>query len=389
MKNLGRLLTAMVTPFNEEGEVDYEQGRKLALALLDSRSDGLVVSGTTGESPTLSREEKLRLFAEVKSVLGGRGTVIAGTGSYNTAESIELTKEAERTGVDACLLVVPYYNKPTQEGLYQHFTAIAQSTTLPCILYNVPSRTVTSLSAETIIKLSHIDNIIGVKEASGNLDQVSKIINGAKEGFFVWSGNDSDTLPILALGGYGVISVASHLVGSQIKGMIDSFVSGKADEAASTHRRLLPLVNALFVISNPIPIKYALNQIGFSVGKPRLPLTEPDEKSATVIKDTLKNYQVDLPIPREMTVDELYVICKEQLKTLGVQLQGANIGGFYGYYKKKYIVWVAQTEWPSYLTIDIKKADDSWIGKKLVDNKQTLDKVFHDYIKPRIAELEK
>ena len=296
MKNLGRLLTAMVTPFDEKGEVDYEQGRKLALALLDSGSDGLVVSGTTGESPTLSREEKLRLFAEVKSVIGGRGTVIAGTGSYNTAESIELTKEAERTGVDACLLVVPYYNKPTQEGLYQHFTAIAQSTTSPCILYNVPSRTVTSLSAETIIKLSHVDNIIGVKEASGNLDQVSKTINGAKEGFFVWSGNDSDTLPILALGGYGVISVASHLVGSQIKEMIDSFVSGKVDDAASTHRRLLPLVNALFVVSNPIPIKYALNQIGFSVGKPRLPLTEPDEKSAAVIKDTLKNYRIDLTL---------------------------------------------------------------------------------------------
>jgi len=296
MKNLGRLLTAMVTPFDEEGEVDYEQSKKLALALLNSGSDGVVVSGTTGESPTLSREEKLRLFAEVKSALGQRGTVVAGTGSYNTAESLELTKEAERTGVDACLLVVPYYNKPTQEGLYQHFTAIAQGTSLPCILYNVPSRTVTSLSADTIIKLSHVDNIIGVKEASGNFDQVSKIINGTKEGFIVWSGNDGDTLPILALGGYGVISVVSHLVGSQIRGMIDSFVSGKVDEAASTHRRLLPLVNALFIVSNPIPVKYALNHIGFYVGKPRLPLTEPDEKSAAVIKDTLKNYQIDLAL---------------------------------------------------------------------------------------------
>jgi len=215
MKKLGRLLTAMVTPFDEEGKVNYEQSKKLALALLDSGSDGVVVSGTTGESPTLSRKEKLQLFAEVKSALGQRGTVVAGTGSYNTAESMELTKEAERTGVDACLLVVPYYNKPTQEGLYQHFTAIAQGTSLPCILYNVPSRTVTSLSADTIINLSHVANIIGVKEASGNLDQVSKIINGAKEGFIVWSGNDGDTLPILALGGYGVISVVSHLVVSK------------------------------------------------------------------------------------------------------------------------------------------------------------------------------
>ena len=296
MKKLGRLLTAMVTPFDDQGMVDHEQAKKLALALLSSGSEGLVVVGTTGESPTLIREEEMRLFAEVKSAVGERGSVIAGTGSNSTAEALEATKEAERTGVDACLLVVPYYNKPTQDGLYQHFKAIAQGTSLPCILYNVPSRTVTSLSAETVIKLSLIDNIIGVKEASGNLDQVSNIIKGAKEGFLVWSGNDSDTLPILALGGYGVISVASHLVGNQIRAMLDSFISGKMDEAASIHRHLLPLVNALFIVSNPIPIKYALNYIGFYVGKPRLPLTEPDEKSAAFIRDTLKNYQIDLPV---------------------------------------------------------------------------------------------
>jgi 4-hydroxy-tetrahydrodipicolinate synthase len=158
----------------------------------------------------------------------------------------------------------------------------------------VPSRTVTSLSSDTIINLSHVDNIIGIKEASGNLDQVSKVISGAKEDFIVWSGNDNDTFSILALGGYGVISVASHLVGNQIKGMIDSFISGKVDEAASIHRRLLPLVNALFIVSNPIPIKYALNYIGFNVGKPRLPLTEADEKSAASIRDTIKSYKIDL-----------------------------------------------------------------------------------------------
>ena len=296
MKQLGRLLTAMVTPFNEEGMVDYEQTKRLAQALLNSGSEGLVVSGTTGESPTLSREEKLRLFAEVKSAVGERGTVIAGTGSNNTAQSLELTKEAERIGVDACLLVVPYYNKPAQEGLYQHFKTIAQGTNLPCILYNVPSRTVTSLSAHTAIKLSWIDNIIGEKEASGNLGQISKIISEAREDFLVWSGNDSDTLHILALGGYGIISVASHLVGNQIKEMIDSIASGKIDEAASIHRHLLPLIDAMFVVSNPIPVKYALNHVGFNVGKPRLPLTEPDEKSATLIKDTLKRYQIDLPL---------------------------------------------------------------------------------------------
>ena len=295
MRQLGRLITAMVTPFNKGGEVDYEQAKRLAQALLNSGSDGLVVSGTTGESPTLSHEEKLRLFAEVKSA-GKQGTVIAGTGNNDTANSLELTKEAEKIGVDACLLVVPYYNKPTQEGLYQHFKTIAQGTGLPCILYNVPSRTVTSLSADIVIKLSHIDNIIGVKEASGNLGQIAKIISQARENFLIWSGNDSDTFPILTLGGYGVISVASHLVGNQIKEMIDSATSGKMDEAASIHRRLMPLIDALFVVSNPIPVKYALNHIGFYVGKPRLPLTEPDEKSAGIIKEALKNYRIDLPV---------------------------------------------------------------------------------------------
>ena len=297
MKKLGRLLTAMVTPFNEKGEVDYEQAKKLALALLNSGSDGVVVVGTTGESPTLIRQEELRLFSEVKSAVGERGAVIAGTGSNSTAEAIEATKEAERIGVDACLLVVPYYNKPTQEGLYQHFKAIAQGTNLPCILYNVPSRTVTNLSAETVIKLSQIDNIIGVKEASGNLGQISRIISNTREDFLIWSGNDSDTLPILALGGYGVISVASHLVGNQIREMIDSFTSGKTDRAAEIHRHLLPLVDALFIVSNPIPVKYAVNYAGFNVGKPRLPLTGPDEKTAAFIKATLKDYKIDLSLP--------------------------------------------------------------------------------------------
>lgn len=295
MKTIGRLITAMVTPFNEQGEVNYAQAKKLALALLNSGSEGVLVVGTTGESPTLTHEEELRLFSEVKSVVG-KGTIIAGTGSNSTAEALEATKGAEKIGVDACLLVVPYYNKPTQDGLYQHFKAIAQSTSLPCILYNVPSRTVTSLSADTVIKLSQIDNIIGIKEASGNLDAVAKIISQARKDFLVWSGNDGDTLPILALGGYGVISVASHLVGNQIREMIYSFINGKTAEAADIHRRLMPLVNALFIVSNPIPVKYALNHVGFNVGKPRLPLTEPDEKSAAVIRETLKNYKIDLKI---------------------------------------------------------------------------------------------
>jgi len=295
---LGRLLTAMVTPFDAQGEVDYKQAKRLALSLLDSGSNGVVVSGTTGESPTLSKEEKLRLFAETKSAFGNRGTVVAGTGNYNTRESQELTKEAEKTGVDACILVVPYYNRPTQQGLWEHFKAIAQSTTLPCIIYNVPSRTVTNLAADTIIRLSKIDNIVGVKEASGNLGQIAEIIQRTKEDFLIYSGNDSDTFPILALGGYGVISVASHLVGIQIKDMMEKFLNGKPQEAAEIHRHLLPLIDALFIVPNPMPVKWALNYVGFPVGKPRLPLIEPDEKSADLIQATLKNYKIDLSIPK-------------------------------------------------------------------------------------------
>jgi 4-hydroxy-tetrahydrodipicolinate synthase len=296
MKELGRLITAMVTPFDKKGEVDYEQAKKLALALLKSGSEGVVIAGTTGESPTLIHEEELKLFAEIKKAIGNNGSVIAGTGSNSTAEALEFTQGAEKIGVDACLLVVPYYNKPTQEGLYQHFKTIAESTSLPCILYNVPARTVTNLSAETTIKLSRIPNIIGIKEASGNMEQITKIISEAKTGFIVWSGNDSDTLPMLSLGAYGIISVASHLVGKQISKMIYSFVEGNTKKATEIHQHLMPLFNALFVVANPIPVKYALNQVGFNVGKPRLPLCEPDEKTAGVIRDALKQFKIDLPV---------------------------------------------------------------------------------------------
>ncbi|MFH0942518.1 MAG: 4-hydroxy-tetrahydrodipicolinate synthase [Chloroflexota bacterium] len=295
MKELGRLITAMVTPFDNEGQVDYAQARKLARALLDSGSDGILVVGTTGESPTLTWDEEFRLFQEIKQAVEGRGTVVAGTGSNSTEEALSATRKAAKIGVDACLLVVPYYNKPSQEGLYQHFKTIAEGANLPCILYNVPSRTVTNLSSETVVRLSKVDNIIGVKEASANLSQIADIINRARKGFLVWSGNDSDTFPIMALGGYGVISVASHLVGKQIKTMIESLLSGDIARAARIHIDLLPLVDSLFLVSNPCPLKYALNQVGFQVGKPRLPLVEPDEKTAAVIRDTLKRYHIDLP----------------------------------------------------------------------------------------------
>ncbi len=297
MTDIGRLITAMVTPFDNDGQVDYEQAKRLAKALLDSGSDGVIVSGTTGESPSLSTEEKLRLFAEVKGALGDRGAVIAGTANYNTAESIELSKEAERQGVDGLLLVVPYYNKPPQEGLYQHFKAIASAVHIPCILYNVPSRTSLNMAAETTLRLGQVDNIVGVKEAGSDMDQIACIIHGAPDGFKVWSGNDNETFYIMAMGGYGVVSVASHVVGSQIKQMMGLLLEGDIERAASEHRRLHALFKVLFIVSNPIPVKHSLNRVGFNVGSPRLPLVPPDAASAQKINEVLDRYEIDLPIP--------------------------------------------------------------------------------------------
>ena len=297
MVEIGRLLTAMVTPFDKSGEVDYDAAKRLASALIDSGSDGLVVTGTTGESPTLTSEEKIRLWAEVKAEIGDRGSVIAGSGSYCTAESAELTREAEKVGADGALLVVPYYNKPPQDGLYEHFAYIARSTSLPCIIYNVPSRTVTNIQSDTVLKLSQIENIVGIKEASADFEQITKIISGAGPAFKVWSGNDGDTLPIMALGGYGVVSVLSHLVGIQIKEMIDSFVGGANADAAEIHGRLLPLVNSMFVVSNPIPLKYAMRMVGFDVGGTRLPLIGPDEATGAKIMAEVVKHTMDLPIP--------------------------------------------------------------------------------------------
>ena len=297
MTEIGRLITAMVTPFDQQGQVDYPQAKRLANALLDSGSDGVIVSGTTGESPTLTTEEKIRLFAEVKSAVGDRGAVVAGTGNYSTAESIELSRVAEAAGVDGLLLVVPYYNKPPQEGLYQHFKSIAGSVHLPCMLYNVPGRTSLNLTDETTIRLSQVDNIVGVKEAGSDLDQISRIIDGATDGFRVWSGNDNETFPIMALGGYGVVSVASHLVGAQIKQMMGLLLEGDVEGAAAEHRRLHAIFKVLFIVSNPIPVKYAVNQAGFNVGNPRLPLVPADEKAAAQIDSVVSRYEIDLPVP--------------------------------------------------------------------------------------------
>ena len=295
--DIGRLLTAMVTPFDGEGRVDHEQARSLARALLDSGSDGLVVAGTTGEAPTLSHDEKLKLFAVVREAVGDRGAVLAGTSTNNTAASVELSREAEGTGVDGLLLTAPYYNKPTQEGLYRHFEAIAGATRLPCVLYNIPSRTGVNMTAETTVRLSRVPNIAGVKEASGDLVQIARIVEDAGEGFRVWSGDDAMTLPILAVGGYGVIAVVAHLVGAQMRRMIDDYLAGRTAEAAAVHRRLLPLMQILMTAaSNPAPVKYALNQIGFRVGATRLPLVEPDEAAAESITAEVRRHQIDLTV---------------------------------------------------------------------------------------------
>ena len=294
---IGRLLTAMVTPFDGEGNVDYEQAQRLAIALLDCGSDGLVVAGTTGEAPTLSHDEKLKLFAAVKEAVDGRGAVLAGTGTNDTAASIELSREAERAGVDGLLLTVPYYNKPTQEGLYRHFEAVARATGLPCVPYNIPSRTGVNMTAETTLRLSRIPNIAGVKEASGDLVQIARIVEDAREGFRVWSGDDAATLLILAVGGYGVIAVVSHLAGVQMHQMIDDYLAGRTAEAARIHRRLLPLMQTLMTTaSNPSPLKYALNRIGFRVGAPRLPLVEPEGAAADQIAAEVRRQQIDLAV---------------------------------------------------------------------------------------------
>jgi 4-hydroxy-tetrahydrodipicolinate synthase len=294
MKKLGRCLTAMVTPFKENGDVDYVQTKKLAKALLASGNEGLVLAATTGEAPTLSWDEEMRIFTEVKNAVGDGPTLIAYTGSNSTKEAVEATEKAEKIGVDACLSVVPYYNRPSQEGIYQHFKAVSECTSLPIIMYNIPGRVVVNMTWETMARLSQLKNIQGVKEANGDMGHVAQVINNVREGFLVWSGNDNDTFPIMALGGYGVIGVTTHLCGRQYKKMIDLIIANKVQEAAVIHRKLVPLVNAMFSAPNPAPIKYALNYLGFKVGEPRLPLVAPTEKEGEKIIAELKKHTIDI-----------------------------------------------------------------------------------------------
>jgi 4-hydroxy-tetrahydrodipicolinate synthase len=294
---LGRVLTAMVTPFTADGAVDYAQARRLARALVDSGSDGVVVAGTTGEAPTLRPEEKLRLWEEVAGELRGRAAVVAGSGDNCTADSVELSREAERTGVDGLLLTTPYYNRPTQEGIYRHFAAVADAVALPCIVYNIPARTGVNVAAETLVRLSRIDRIAGVKESNGDMKHVARVIDDARPGFRIWSGNDEDTFGIVTLGGWGVISVISHLAGRRVAALVSAAAEGRVETAAALHRGLLPLVDALFCLTNPIPVKHALNAAGFTVGGYRLPLCEPDDASAERIEAELRRQTLDLPLP--------------------------------------------------------------------------------------------
>ncbi|MGQ9879495.1 MAG: 4-hydroxy-tetrahydrodipicolinate synthase [Armatimonadota bacterium] len=288
--NWGPVVTAMVTPFDENLEVNYDAAQALAELLIQTGSTGLVVSGTTGESPTLTHEEKVTLFREVKNAVGSRAAVLAGTSTYDTAESVRLSQEAERVGVDGLLLVAPYYNRPSQEGLYQHFKTIAHAVDLPVMIYNIPGRTGVNVEPATLLRLAEINNIVAVKEASGNLNQMSEICAGAPEGFLVYSGDDSLTLPLLAVGGVGVVSVASHVVGRDIRRMCEAFLAGQVQEAAKLHHRMLPLFKALFCTTNPVPVKTALNLMGAKVGGVRLPLVEANDREKEIIRKALSEY---------------------------------------------------------------------------------------------------
>ncbi|MEN1969923.1 4-hydroxy-tetrahydrodipicolinate synthase [Lentibacillus sp. N15] len=270
--NFGSVLTAMVTPFDSKGNIDYEKTTDLVEHLLNNGTDGLVVAGTTGESPTLTEDEKINLFAHVVNVVDKRVPVIAGTGSNNTAASIALTKKAQNCGVDGIMLVAPYYNKPNQLGMYEHFKTIAGVTSLPVILYDIPGRSVVTISAETIIKLSEIDNIVSVKAASGDLDQIAEIVERTDDNFSVYSGEDSITLPMLSIGAIGVISVASHVVGKELNEMVHAFHNGEVKKAAAIHRQILPVMKALFMAPSPSPVKAALHMKGVDTGSVRLPL---------------------------------------------------------------------------------------------------------------------
>lgn len=287
--SFGRILTAMVTPLNEKSDVDYQEAVRLAHYLTDHGSDGVVVCGTTGESPTITAEEKIELFKAVKEALDGKGTVIAGIGSNSTSSSIALARKAAATGVDGLMAVVPYYNKPSQEGMFQHFKEIAAATPLPLMLYNVPSRTSANLLPETVRRLAEIPNIVALKEACGAMDQVSELKRILPSDFQVYSGDDSMTLPMLALGCSGIVSVAAHIVGDEMKAMVDAWFAGDTAQAAKRHLELFPIFKGIFVTSNPVPIKAMLNMAGIHAGGVRLPLVKATAEELKFLENLMQS----------------------------------------------------------------------------------------------------
>jgi 4-hydroxy-tetrahydrodipicolinate synthase len=287
---LGQVLTAMVTPFNEDGSVNVESFKRLCAHLVENGSDGVVVAGTTGEAPTLTDEERLGLFATAVETVGERASVVANTGTYSTAHSVHLTKEAHALGVDGFLVVTPYYNKPTPRGIVEHFRAIAEVTDKPIIVYNIPQRVVVNIEPETLIELGRIPNVEYVKQATADLDQARRIVE--ESGLTLFAGNDDLTLPFLALGGKGGIFVYTHLVGPRVKEMIASHEEGDVDRAREIDEELRSVIEALAVTTNPIPVKAAMNMLGHEVGGLRLPLVEATEEEKAVIRAALERARI-------------------------------------------------------------------------------------------------
>jgi 4-hydroxy-tetrahydrodipicolinate synthase len=288
MARFGRVVTAMVTPFTEDLTLDVDRAQELAGWLVDHGSDGLVVTGSTGESATLSDDEKITMWRAVAEAVGDRATVIAGTGTYDTAHSIHLTEEAEKAGADGILIVTPYYNKPPQRGLVEHFTRIAGATSLPILAYNIPGRTGLRIEHDTLLRMAEVENIVAVKDSTGDFDAIAHLVREAPDGFEVYSGDDWATFGYVCLGAVGVVSVAGHVVGERIRQMIEQLEGGDVASARKLHYELMPVFDALFITSNPIPLKRALALIGQPVGPPRLPLVEANEDETARIEIALK-----------------------------------------------------------------------------------------------------
>jgi len=285
----GSVVTAMVTPFRDDHAVDLDRAQELASWLVDNGSDAIVAAGSTGESPTLSHKEKAELFRAVGEAIRGRGKLICGTGTYSTAETLELTRAAEDAGADGLLVVTPYYNKPPQRGLVAHFEHVADATDLPIVLYNIPGRTATRIEHETLLRLAERPNIVAVKDSTGDFQAISRIVAEAPDGFEVYSGDDWATFGYVCLGAVGVISVAAHLVGPQIRQLVELIETGDVPAARKIHEALSPLFNALFVTSNPIPLKAALHMVGRSCGDPRLPLVPATAEERERVRRALED----------------------------------------------------------------------------------------------------